>query len=384
MAKKLKKQKKGMSPKAKFTLLHCFKGLVSNQSCIDGSKESPWWVASIFLVFSVIIPLLPNLFRLGSVNGGAYLTSATFGLDKQMTAIAYELKTEGVDLKVEGGVLHYYKDGVEDPTGFIDPTADPSYLGGDTIQQEKAYVAKNGEYDHTELRVFFWNIKGNTLKKAVNKVIGQTIDSTSATTINREKGAKKYIPNIIVFTPHTFAVALYKYDTTKQAATTEGGLDWSNTGKTGLVTRMLSSSIKDGKWTDEKTCVMGKDEFVNTYSNNTYKTLVRISNETYLHQRTVTQWSTTGIYAGIYAGVILFLGLMIFVLTRGKNNPFKFLNVWHCQKIAWWASASPAILGCILSLVFGTNAIGQISFVLLVSLRVMWLSMRQLRPTYNA
>ena len=87
MAKKLKKQKKGMSPKAKFILASSFKGLISNQACIDGSHEAPWWVASIFLVFSVVIPLLPNLFRLGAANGGSFLTSGTFGLDKQMTLL---------------------------------------------------------------------------------------------------------------------------------------------------------------------------------------------------------------------------------------------------------------------------------------------------------
>ena len=55
MAKKLKKVRKGLSPKAKFTLGNAFKGLISNQACIDGSRGSAWWVAAIFLVFSSFI-----------------------------------------------------------------------------------------------------------------------------------------------------------------------------------------------------------------------------------------------------------------------------------------------------------------------------------------
>lgn len=383
MAKKLKKQKKGMSPKAKFTLLHSFKGLVSNQSCIDGSHESPWWVAAIFLAFSVIIPLLPNFVKLGKVNGGAFLTSATYGLDKQMTAVAYDMKKDGVELAVKGDLLHYYVDGVENKTKFVNPYDDPTYFTEG--KQEFAYINEHiqyGEGKQYELRVFTWNLKGNKLKKAVNKVCKQTYRKGSLE-LYSEKEEKRYIPNIIIFTPETFAVALYKSTSTSRVATTNGGLNWYNTGKTGLVKRMLSSSIKAGVWTD-KTCSLTKDEFVNTYSGNTYKVLVRIANETYIHQRKVTKWTNTGIYAGIYTGVIVFLGLMLFVLTRGRSNPFKYLNVWHCQKIAWWASASPAILGMILALIFSASTIGQISFVLLVSLRIMWLSMRQLRPVYNA
>ena len=373
MAKKLKKQKKGMSPKAKFTLAHSFKGLISNQSCIDGSYESPWWVASIFLVFSVVLPLVPTLVRLGNVNGGAYLTSGTYGIEKQMTAFAFDQKQEDVDLIVKGGLLHYYKNGELDDSKWAKP--DSAYFENPACG-EWSYINDNtGEY---ELKVFLWNLKGNALKGAVNKAASlKYIQGTVE--YSTDKADKKYTPNMVFFTPDTFAVALYKSHKTNRVQTTNGGLDWTNTGKTGLITRLLKKSIKDNQWDGR---VLDRDLFINTYSNDTYKALVKISNETYLHQRTVTQWQTTGIYAGIYAGVILFLGLMIFVLTRGKNNPFRYLNVWHCEKIAWWASASPAILGTILALIFGTNAIGQISFVLLVSLRVMWLSMKQLRPSY--
>ena len=92
------------------------------------------------------------------------------------------------------------------------------------------------------------------------------------------------------------------------------------------------------------------------------------------------KWKTTLIYFGVYAGLMFFLGLMVFLLTRGKNNPFSSLNFWVCQKIAWWSAFSPAVLGMILGFVLSGNTIGSMAFVLLASLRIMWLSMRQLRP----
>ena len=174
------------------------------------------------------------------------------------------------------------------------------------------------------------------------------------------------------------AIALYKSNTTTQVQTSYGGLDWENTGKTGIIKRILKDGIKSG---DIST--MDEDAYLNNYSGKTLKRFKVVLNETYLNQKRRTTWSTTGIYAGIYAGIIAFLGLMIFILTRGKNNPFKFLNIWHCQKIAWWAAFTPALLGMILAFIFSGNTIGQMAFILLVSLRVMWLSMKQLRPVYQ-
>ena len=93
-----------------------------------------------------------------------------------------------------------------------------------------------------------------------------------------------------------------------------------------------------------------------------------------------TKWNTTLIYLGVYAGLMFFLGLMVFLLTRGKNNPFSSLNFWVCQKIGYFLGFTPAVLALVLGFIFAANVIGQMAFIMLISLRVMWASMRQLRP----
>ena len=375
MAKKLKKQKKGLSPKAKFTLSSAFKGIISNQAVIDGSKESPWWVAAIFFVFAVIIPLIPGFVKMSKVNGGDFLSGYNYGLDTSLSSVAYDMKESKVQLKAKNGLLHYYVDGVQDDEYFVIP--DNDYIV--TAQDSYRYV--NSETHQIDLRVFFWGIKDNNkLSNYVNKVASQKFvrDSTVPKSADDEKGTKYYIPNIVIITQKTMAVALYKSNTTTRVQTSNGGLDWYKTSSADLVARLLKPAIKSGDID-----VLSKSEIVYKYRARVLKQFRGICNETYLNQKSRTKWSTTGIYAGIYAGVILFLGLMIFVLTRGKTNPFKFLNVWDCQKIAWWAGFTPAVLGMILSFIFSGNAIGQMAFILLISLRVMWLSMKQLRPMYN-
>ena len=372
MAKKLQKAKRpGMSPKTKFTLVNVFKSLISNQAAIDGSKESAWWIAAIFLVLSVILPLVPNFISLSNANGASFVSSYNYGLDSQMTAFAYTMKQEGVELKVEGGKLHYYENDVEKPEKFVE--LDETYCG-DYSRFDKEYRYVNTVTGQVDVRVFC--LSDTNLKTTVNKLVKQYYKVNTVLGPTEDPDEKHYLPNIVIFTPTTFAVAVYKSNTTTQAGSSYGGLNWFNTSKkVGLIERLLGDGVDD----TSKSLV----DFINTYRDSSFKQFKKICTETYLSQKTKTKWQTTGIYAGIYAGIIVFLGLMVFILTRGKYNPYKHvLNVWHCQKIVWWASLSPAILGTILALIFSGNSIGQMAFILLVSLRMMWLAMKQLKPEY--
>jgi maltodextrin utilization protein YvdJ len=68
-------------------------------------------------------------------------------------------------------------------------------------------------------------------------------------------------------------------------------------------------------------------------------------------------------------------------MTRGKSNPFRVYTFWECQKIAYWASLAPAILAMILS--FSLPAYAMIYYIFFYGMRIMWMSMRSLRPQYD-
>ena len=376
MAKKLKKKKTGLSPKAKFTLISAGKGIISNQSVIDGSKESPWWVAAIFFAVSVIIPLVPGFAKLSKASGSDFISSVNYGLDNTMASFAFEMNEQDIEFKVSGGTLHYYQNDTEKPEGFVTP--DEEYIANAT--HEWAYT--NSATLQYDLRVFFWKgLSTSKLSKYVNQVARQKFvrGTTQLPSLDPDVTESYYIPNIVIITPKTLAIALYKSNGTKQMATSLGGLDWTNfSKKVGLIEFLNKAAVKDGTLD-----TLDEIGYINQYHAQVLKQVKKVLNNTYLNQKKRSLWTNTGIYAAIYAGIILFLGLMIFILTRGKNNPFKFLNIWQCQKIAWWAAFTPAVLGMVLAFVFSGNAIGQLAFILLVSLRVMWLSMRQLRPVYQ-
>ena len=373
MAKKLKKAKTGMNPKVRFTLFNAFKGLISNQAVIDGSRGSPWWVAVIFLVFSSFLPLLPTFSSLSKVDGATYLTGYNFGLDEQLAHFAFDFKTGNEEFKVEGGKLHHYL-GTQD-IGFVNPKDDPDYF----THRKCEYEVVNEYNNQFDAKFYFWvdeNLTANVNELLKQKYLVKGSNGSDGQKIPEGVDNEKlYLPNIIVFTPNTMAVALYKRDTTTQAATSYGGLDWTNNRTDKGIVELLVGEEAAAEWSS-----LTENAFVNLYKEKTISAFRGISSLAYLNQKSKTKWTNTGIYLGIYAGVIVFLGLMVFILTRGKNNPYKFLNIWECQKISWWGAASPAIIGTLLSLIFSGNAIGQMAFILVVSLRIMWLSMKQLRP----
>ncbi|MCR4880242.1 MAG: hypothetical protein K5906_04740, partial [Bacilli bacterium] len=77
----------------------------------------------------------------------------------------------------------------------------------------------------------------------------------------------------------------------------------------------------------------------------------------------------------------LFLGLLMFLLTRGKRNFNNYLKWYQCMCISAWAAFTPGLLGLIFGFLMPAYAI--MFFILFMGVRVMWLSMKQLSPTYQ-
>ena len=373
-AKKLQKQKKPMNPKTKATLVNVFKSLFSNQAAIDGASGSAWWIAAIFLAFSVLIPLIPNYVTLDKQYGSQFISSATYDLDRGLANAMVEMKKDGYRFEVEKATMTFYKNDVAydfagEPVENYTPVPEYSFIRTDGYGREtyslQVYVTGRKGQDLLNM------INGNKKKNIVGLINTQYVSNslTPRDYTSTDPNIKYYTPNFIVLTPKTMAAALYKAGTTTKAANTLGGLDWTNTKKGDLIARTLGD-IDPATFSNDNLEDIAK----------IYKNWKGVFNETYINQKNTTKWNTVLIYFGVYTGLVVFLGLMIFILTRGKNNPFKTLNFWVCQKIAWWSAFSPAILGMILGFVLSGNTIGSMAFVLLASLRIMWLSMRQLRP----
>ena len=110
------------------------------------------------------------------------------------------------------------------------------------------------------------------------------------------------------------------------------------------------------------------------------KNMNKVYDNAYLTTKQNSFTLYTLVFYGVYVVLIAFMGLMIFLLTRGKRNPMNYMTFWLSTKIAAWATISPAILALILGFLLTNFA--TMFFIILFGVRIMWLSMRQLRPAY--
>ena len=104
-----------------------------------------------------------------------------------------------------------------------------------------------------------------------------------------------------------------------------------------------------------------------------------VINRAYETDRNTAAWQYTGIFAAIDLGLILLFGLLLFLMTRGKKNPFRIYTFWETQKMAYWASFTPALIS--LALGFWLVQYAFIIFMFTYGMRMMWMSMRSMRPT---
>ncbi len=365
MAKKLKQTRKQMSPRTKNMLLNGFKSVISNQAAIDSAKETPWWIAVILALFAVILPLIPTYVTLNKAYGSSFLASATYGVDDGLAEATEKFYKDGYEFNLDKNMITYYKaPGVE----FVDS----DYVT--SSEQDSQFSVINSVSNQYTFRFYITNLEGSALTKLVNSIDKINYETGTHNVYDPEsdpEGTKTiYRPSFIVMSRKTLAVAVYKVNTTTRVATSLAGLNWTHTSKGNLFEKLLkgvdTSDLNVRKYTAQKAQV--------------YKNWKNIFNQTYLDQKTKTTWNNVLIYLGVYAGLVVFLGLMVFILTRGKNNPFNYLNFWVCQKIAYWLAPTPAILALIVGFIFSGNIIGQMGFIMLLALRVMWASMRQLRP----
>ena len=345
MSKPQKLKKKGMSPRTKEILGTTFKSIISNQACVDGAKNTPWWIAAIFLTLAVFLPLIPIMVSASNTYGASFISGNTYYTDRGLHQTLSQVQSSSYVISIDKGLLSY---------------SDPVFETTDRTYQD----VYEGGYN-------FQLILTNKTGRELNQVIKDARTKYTVGTTNlydKDTAAetdKPYIPSFLVLARKTMYMEIYKANSTSKVAYSPAGLNWAHYKTDDLATKLLCDDASLAIYT----------QFTKTLGN--FKKMV---NNAFQDQKHKTFWTSTGIYFGVYAGLVLFLGLMVFILTRGKKNSFNYLSFFTCQKIAWWASFTPGLLGMILAFIISGNMIGQMGFVLLVSIRVMWLSMRQLRP----
>ena len=299
------------------------KSLFSNNAAIDGARKKPWYAAIIIFFLSIIVSVVPSTVIELKKHGDKYFESTTYGV-------------------------------LEATTEFSEELAKPEHKNDFIVKENKQgdkYLVSNE---------FRWNRINAKHPKGYDFAFIYSKNDEKTVNTKLEALAKESV-SYFLFTKDTVYISVLDPNDHK---TQKVGLGCINAYK-----KLEKNQIKDA-------LVVGKNKTETakkTWEN--WKVLIKnFYNQTRLRAAGIQ----LGIISAVNAGIVLIMGFMVWVLTRGKNNPYRLFSVWESFKISFWTCPSPAILT--IGLGFLISRFASTLFPLLLGVRVMWLTMKSLRP----
>ena len=362
-----------MKQRTKENLGNIFGSLVSNQRAINGAKHNPWWVAIIMFILAVLLPVVPITVSTANSTGDSFLAERRYSWDTQIVASSLALKDAGIDFVVgENDTINMTKDGVDYTSDK--PDTDPIYN----------YINTAGT-NQIDFQVYYSErpVKGATkntptIQDLIDELVAKRWESGTANeqedagtnpgTSESEETKTYYRPNFVLLYKEGF----YNYLAVPNSVDkkSQGAGDWKNT----LEGTKLIETVLTVEGETNQSVLNSK------YVEGVYNNWIKVYNDGYKFTRTQATWSSSLVFLGVYSALSFFMGLMIFLLTRGKNNPFRYLTFWACFKINAWASVAPGILSLILGFIIPSYS--MMFFIILHGMRIMWMTTKQLRPQY--
>lgn len=306
------------------------KSLISNNTCIDGGRGKKWYYAIIMFFLAIVIALVPTFVKQIKTQGSDMFANGSYGAQEASMAFSEELNKETTTYSLK---IIPDNDG-EKPTNKL---------------------VLEGEFDKFEYK------DGDTLLFTFYYYGGGELTEDIAKSYNGD-GTTSYA----LFTQHEFFIYLVNSNT----KTAISSLGCSNAYK------YFEIDPEKGYLDLKETLATG--ETVTEAIQNTWQNWKDFYKKAYNANRLRQLWLQCLIIAGIDIVITLLMGFMIWILTRGKKNPYRCFTLWETQKIAYWCSVTPAILT--IALGFLLKNFANVLFPLLLGVRVMWLSMKSLRP----
>ena len=393
MANKKKKQNKTPS-KAKafwgrfwYGFRYWFKTLYSNGACLL-AREKPWWSSIPVVILAIIIALIPTSVAMGQMNASSFITNSDYGLVTPTAAFVADMKEKNVLLHIEDNELFDEND-----------------------SWSAAYGAnQNGAYYHTVTRdvVTLPSEEDNSSSSASSSALDTSVNDGNAVV------GEETIVDFAVFYDYS---GLYdNVATMYQRIVEDDTLDDPNGKETYSVTTLFLDSdgyilaILPNTSTDSSTNSLSTairyswdassyqgeyltDLLTPTFTGETpsldsyeYRQASRslwgtFFDEGYASTKWTAGWTNVGILSAIIVATIFVMGLIIFLATRGKNNPYRPLNFWDAQQVAYFESFTCALIAMILGFMFGGSnyVMSMTIFMMVIAVRVIYTIFKTMR-----
>lgn len=374
-----------MKAKTKENLGLIFGSLFSNRKAVNAGKSLPWWMALIAFFLAVFLPVIPTMVSISKSYGSQMFANGyTYGIDTQLCGTTIDIVKSGYEFKIgEEHKLLAYKDGKSfNPTTSEDVKPIAKYSNTITKQIDfEIYYSIRPAKGKDNLQNLLDTISKRTY------IVGTSEEGTTTTKSKKEASKSSsetlsyYIPSFMLLYADGMVLYTYKANTTTINGNTGG--DWKHHEIGESLFESISTVLVNENETLKASSDVSKDELMknSSYVNGVFTNWKNSLDLSYLNNKDRSFTYSTLIFLGIYIALSFFMGLMVFLLTRGKKNVYRYLSLLTCEKINAWASFCPGLLAMILGFLMPNYAV--MFFIALLGLRIMWLSMKELRPQYN-
>lgn len=377
---KPKKETKKQLNVAFRTFLH---SLINNNAAYQGGKTQKWWLALILFVSSIVVALVPRVVTVLKTDGADALSGTLYHTDVALQKFTNKLNEEDVNITVAEDVVYgktlyapefeKVKSGEYQLTDSLTTVVVPYFsyteLVPTSVLRDGVYVTEDVEYEF--LRVYYTaHISDNFLfnKQAV------TADSYLASSLLSLDGTK--VDQFVNVTTHLIlgqkSIFFRLYN--PQARTT---VNTPAQNFRGVVSALkVGLNLKSFDTLDANSNPISPTSF--DYKEKYFGNWEQLFSASYPPVRTQIFWQDIGVNSIIFTIIGLMMGIIIWISTRGKNNPHRDLKFSEAVRVGAWLLPTPALITLIMGFVMPNYF--TLAFVMSLGMRSVWLTMRTLSP----
>lgn len=347
--------------------------LWKNDAVVEVATTTKWYWSLIVFVLALIISVLPSTVSQATAAGSNFIGGSNVSYSDPFYngLYAYYQETDSAyDITIDA-----------ETKTLVSNTAEPQYFDGYTLADGSralkpfyTYTRKitdstglETKRDYLNIYVYYQPVSTVDLNVVLNNIQGTNTNFANGYITDNSVKNTCSTP-FILFTNDTFFAANFSANGT---STFTGNFNHMNEafelGNTFTFKDILGSNVSSTASLSETQKAL-------------FNNFLTWCDKSYIDSRTTSTWITFGIYCGINGGIMLLMGLIIWLMTRGKNNPNNKVKIWEAYSMGFWSAGSPAILS-LLGFLF--PQFGMMLFIMLYAFRVMFLSMKQLRPVYQ-
>lgn len=362
--------------------------LFNNRAAFDGGRREPWWVAVLFFIASIVIALVPAMVQVGKTKGSDIFKGPLYHTDVAFTKFVETLEEKDADLTVVSeNDENIFKASPE----FVNLVANKAFTLTDgatnevvpyySFAQKRIVYTRDennavvtNEVDFEYLRVYYTGDIQSSFLLEGKVYSGDAFLALKLLSLKEEDAVGNVTSHLIIGRK-----ALYTRLYNPTAINKPGNPALVFEGRTNSLP--VGMNIRDFGKVSKDGVPLAKTDI--DYTDKVMENFGHMQDLGYKEVKVRTFWFQTGIYAAIFSIIGLVMGLIIFISTRGKMNPNRYLKFGESLKIGAWLLPAPALITLVLGFVLPVQYFQQyfqIIFIMTLGMRSVWLTMRTLNP----